>query len=69
MLDAVGQGWTGGLARAAVLACDVCRPAVEAGILDEHFGGRLALTLLPFAAMLLAVAGIHLSLDSPRRRG
>jgi len=37
------------------LACDFCRPKVQAGIFNEHFLGRLALTLMPLAVVLLLV--------------
>jgi hypothetical protein len=41
------------------LACPTCRPAVEAGIFDEHFWGRLAITALPFALVLCVVFLAH----------
>lgn len=47
------------LASPAALACTTCRPAVRAGILDEHFWGRLSLTVLPFLVILLVVAVLH----------
>jgi hypothetical protein len=47
-------------------ACDTCRPAVWAGIFNEHFWGRLALVLLPWAAMLLVVVGVHRWSDRAR---
>ena len=47
------------LASPAVLACTTCRPAVQAGIFDEHFWGRLALTVLPFLVILLVVAALY----------
>ncbi|WP_232293569.1 hypothetical protein [Stigmatella aurantiaca] len=40
-------------------ACPTCRPAVEAGIFDEHFWGRLAITALPFAILLLIAVMVH----------
>ncbi|MDC0711555.1 hypothetical protein POL68_24000 [Stigmatella sp. ncwal1] len=40
-------------------ACPTCRQAVEAGIFDEHFWGRLAITALPFALFLLIAARVH----------
>ncbi|WP_245767770.1 hypothetical protein [Stigmatella erecta] len=40
-------------------ACPTCRPAVEAGIFDEHFWGRLAITALPFAVILCVVFLAH----------
>ncbi|MFP2897171.1 hypothetical protein [Corallococcus sp. 4LFB] len=46
-------------ASSAVSACETCRPAVEAGIFNEHFWGRLAITLLPFAVVLCVVAPLH----------
>lgn len=42
-----------------VFACETCRPAVEAGIFNEHFWGRLAITLLPFGVILCVVAPLH----------
>ncbi|NMO21137.1 hypothetical protein HPC49_46845 [Pyxidicoccus fallax] len=47
------------LASPAALACTTCRPAVQAGIFDEHFWGRLALTVLPFLVILLVVAVLY----------
>jgi hypothetical protein len=47
------------------LACDFCRPRVQAGIFNEHFTGRLAITLLPLVVMLLLVA---LIVRTPWRR-
>lgn len=37
------------------LACITCRPAVRAGIFDEHFWGRLSIAALPFLVILLVV--------------
>lgn len=48
------------LTSSAVFACETCRPAVEAGIFNEHFWGRLAITLLPFGGILCVVAPLHL---------
>jgi hypothetical protein len=45
----------------AAWACTTCRPAVEAGIFDERFWGRLSITALPFAVVLLVVALLHRS--------
>lgn len=45
----------------AALACTTCRPAVEAGIFDERFWGRLSITALPFLVVLLVVALLHRS--------
>ncbi len=47
------------LAAPAVSACTTCRPAVQAGIFDERFWGRLAITLLPFLVILLVVAVLY----------
>ncbi|CAM3650795.1 hypothetical protein G4177_34700 [Corallococcus sp. ZKHCc1 1396] len=47
------------LSSGAALACETCRPAVEAGIFNEHFWGRLAITVLPFAVILCVVARLH----------
>jgi hypothetical protein len=47
------------LAAAGASACPECRPAVEAGIFNEHFWGRLSLTLLPFLIILSVVAVLH----------
>ncbi|RKH62530.1 hypothetical protein [Corallococcus aberystwythensis] len=47
------------LASSAAFACETCRPAVEAGIFNEHFWGRLAITLLPFGVVLCVVAPLH----------
>ena len=47
------------LAAPAVFACTTCRPAVQAGIFDERFWGRLALTVLPFLVIVLVVAALH----------
>lgn len=44
----------------AALACEVCRPAVNAGIFNESFWGRFAITVLPFAVILFIVAVLHL---------
>jgi hypothetical protein len=41
---------------AVALACETCRPKVQAGIFNEQFLGRLALTLIPWAVVLLFVA-------------
>jgi hypothetical protein len=38
------------------MACDFCRPQVQAGIFNERFIGRLALILMPLAVVLLLVA-------------
>jgi hypothetical protein len=51
----LGAVLTGRVAR----ACPTCRPAVEAGIFDEHFWGRLAITALPFALILCGVFLAH----------
>jgi hypothetical protein len=40
---------------------------VRAGIFNEHFWGRLSLTLLPLALTLMVVACVHLA--SARRGG
>ncbi len=45
----------------AAWACTTCRPAVEAGIFDERFWGRLAITVLPFLVVLLVVAVLYRS--------
>ncbi|MHA7632873.1 hypothetical protein [Corallococcus sp. M7] len=42
-----------------LFACETCRPAVESGIFNEHFWGRLAITLLPFGVILCIVAPLH----------
>lgn len=47
------------LASPAAWACTTCRPAVEAGIFDERFWGRLSITILPFLVVLLVVAVLH----------
>ncbi|MFP2912102.1 hypothetical protein ACLESD_45190 [Pyxidicoccus sp. 3LFB2] len=47
------------LAAPAVSACTTCRPAVQAGIFDEHFWGRLAIAVLPFLVILLVVAVLY----------
>lgn len=47
------------LAAPAVSACTTCRPAVQAGIFDERFWGRLAITVLPFLVILLVVAVLY----------
>jgi hypothetical protein len=47
------------LAASAVSACPECRPAVEAGIFNERFWGRLSITLLPFIVVLFVVAVLH----------
>jgi hypothetical protein len=41
---------------AVAMACDVCRPQVQAGIFNERFAGRLALILMPLAVVLLLIA-------------
>ena len=40
-------------------ACTTCRPAVQAGIFDEHFWGRLSIAALPFLVILLVVAVLY----------
>lgn len=47
------------LATPTAVACTTCRPAVRAGILDEHFWGRLAIAALPFLVILLVVAVLY----------
>ncbi len=49
------------LASPAAWACTTCRPAVEAGIFDERFWGRLSITVLPFLVVLLVVAVLYRS--------
>ncbi|SEU04699.1 hypothetical protein SAMN05443572_104565 [Myxococcus fulvus] len=44
-----------GLLATGAWACDTCRPRVEAGIYNEHFLGRLALTLMPLLVVLWLV--------------
>ncbi|AFE06628.1 hypothetical protein D7V80_06015 [Corallococcus sp. CA054B] len=52
--------FTGALfVNSTAFACETCRPAVEAGIFDEHFWGRLAIALLPFAVVLCVVVPLH----------
>ncbi len=48
------------LGSAAAWACDTCRPAVRAGIFNEHFWGRFSLTVLPLAVALFVVLGVAL---------
>jgi|GEM_PF-2590550 len=45
-----------GLMSTGAWACETCRPRVEAGIYNEHFVGRLALTLMPLLVVLCLVA-------------
>lgn len=40
-------------------ACDTCRPAVEAGIFNDSFWGRLSIAVLPFAVVLFVAAMLH----------
>ncbi|RYZ38283.1 MAG: hypothetical protein EOO71_24630 [Myxococcaceae bacterium] len=47
------------LTSSTVFACETCRPAVEAGIFNEHFWGRLAITVLPFAVILCVATRLH----------
>ncbi|RKH32131.1 hypothetical protein D7Y13_14715 [Corallococcus praedator] len=47
------------LTSGTVFACETCRPAVEAGIFNEHFWGRLAITLLPFAIIGCVATRLH----------
>ncbi len=47
------------LTATAAGACTTCRPAVQAGIFDEHFWGRLAIAALPFLVILLVVAALY----------
>lgn len=58
-----GLSWVAGVSLAltgrVADACPTCRPAVEAGIFDEHFWGRLAITALPFALILCIVFLAH----------
>ena len=48
------------------LACESCRPAVRAGIFNEHFAGRLLLAVLPFLATLVVVGLVGLFTSRPR---
>ena len=48
------------LGSAAAWACTTCRPAVQAGIFNEHFWGRFSLTVLPLAVALFVVLGVGL---------
>lgn len=50
-------GWGG----TPAWACSPCRQAVEDGIYNQHFATNLLLVLLPFAVLLLCVAGAHFS--------
>lgn len=52
----------------AVFACETCRPAVQAGIFDEHFWGRLAITLLPFSVILFIAVRLHVMRPGESRR-
>ncbi|MBN8226602.1 hypothetical protein JYK02_03665 [Corallococcus macrosporus] len=47
------------LTSGTALACETCRPAVQAGIFNDHFWGRLAITLLPFGVVLCVVVPLH----------
>jgi hypothetical protein len=47
------------LTATAASACITCRPAVRAGIFDEHFWGRLSIAALPFLVILLVVAVLY----------
>ncbi|WP_426756996.1 hypothetical protein [Myxococcus sp. Y35] len=49
------------LTSTAASACPTCRPDVVAGILNEHFWGRLSLTVLPFLVLLLIVGALVLA--------
>lgn len=56
MMRGILTGFTTGLLMTtAASACSTCRPDVVAAILDEHFWGRLSLTLLPFLILLFIV--------------
>ncbi|MFP2959701.1 hypothetical protein ACLEPN_18160 [Myxococcus sp. 1LA] len=58
----ISTGFTTALLTAsAASACPTCRPEVVAGILDEHFWGRLSLTVLPFLVLLLIVGALFLA--------
>ncbi len=48
--------WVAWLYGSVAMACDFCRPQVQAGIFNERFIGRLALILMPLAVVLLLVA-------------
>jgi hypothetical protein len=48
------------LGSTAAWACTTCRPAVQAGIFNEHFWGRFSLTVLPLAVALFVVLGVAL---------
>ena len=56
------------LASGTVLACETCRPLVQAGIFNEHFWGRLAITLLPFGVILFVAARVHVMRPGGARR-
>lgn len=44
-------------------ACPACGPAVKRAIFDEHLWPRMAMTLLPFLAIAIAVDVIARSID------